>query len=199
MGRQGLTHGGRRLVSLIIGVLAQGHAQRADAQGQFQGLVEISAADLFIVWNDLDAGEPGLGQDAANPVGIGEGEGARRMGIGGWRDRRQERRSGLHGHGHHRVLARRPPADEGQTAAGFQGRTDIGEGGGRVGEEHHSEPGEGGVESGCPEIRRLGVGLQEVDAAQPLRLGALLGDVQHRLGNIDGVERALRPHRPGES
>jgi len=70
-------------------MLAQQPAQGADPQRQLDRFLQAVAADLRVMGVDLDPREAGGGQDAANPVGVGEGERTRRERIGGRGGRRQ--------------------------------------------------------------------------------------------------------------
>jgi hypothetical protein len=98
--------------------------------------------------------------------------------------------SRLHGRRHQRILAHRPPADEGQSAIGLESASEIGERRDRVGKEHHAESRVHAVGAGGFEGMRLGVGPLEEHIGQRGPGRPRPRDLQHGDGDINPQDGA---------
>jgi hypothetical protein len=77
------------------------------------------------------------------------------------------------------------PDEQHQTRLGSKGGGDVGERGGRIGEEHRSEAADRQVEAGGFERMHLGVAQFVADVVEPFGRRHPTGMLEHGFGDVD--------------
>jgi hypothetical protein len=149
-------------------------------------------SDRLVDRRDVDVGEMSGVENGLHPFGIGEAEGP-------WSVRRGRRQRPPHGQraadgDEPLVVLERLPCKDREAASAGQSAMDVGEGGDRVVEEHGAEGADGHVERARCERVDLGIGLDELDVAQPLLAGTLSGVGEHPRRQVDADGRPRRCH-----
>ena len=84
------------------------------------------------------------------------------------------------------------PDEQHQARLGSKGGGDVGERGGRIGEEHRPEAADRHVEAGGVEAMHLGVAQLVPDVVEPFGRRHLTGALEHALGHVDADNAARR-------
>ena len=84
------------------------------------------------------------------------------------------------------------PDEQHQARLGSKGGGDVGERGGRIGEEHRPEAADRHVEAGGVEAMHLGVAQLVPDVVEPFGRRQLTGALEHALGHVDADDAARR-------
>jgi hypothetical protein len=84
------------------------------------------------------------------------------------------------------------PDEQNQARPGSKGGSDVGERGGRIGEEHRPEAADRQVEAGGVEAMHLGVSERVSDVFEPFGRRQLTGALEHALGHVDAENAARR-------
>ena len=136
---------------------------------------------------EAHAVEAGAREDARGAFGIAQ------------RERVRARRRRLRRVAERRVDRQRPcvvldplPHEQHQPRLGSEGGGDVGERGGRIGEEHRPEAADRHVEAGRLEAMHLGVAKLVPDVVEPFGARQLTGALKHALRHVDADNAAGR-------